>query len=148
MTSNNGEESISYRFLLLQKWLLKKALVQPISAWLCFRDSYLPPPPPPIASFPFVFTEKDYDAISGVLYNLCACDFVLQNGNSFSTILDSSKHRSFILSYPSSLYYSSQVKTYFGSRGINTSSESYGEEIIVLYYSLNKMSWYDTCLYF
>ena len=34
---------------------------------------------PPIAAFPFVFTEKDYDALSSVIYNLYAYDHHLYN---------------------------------------------------------------------
>ena len=30
---------------------------------------------PPIAAFPFVFTEKDYDALSSVIYNLYGRDY-------------------------------------------------------------------------
>ena len=41
--------------------MAKEALVQPISAWL---HPGLEFPPPPIAAFPFVFTKKDYDALS------------------------------------------------------------------------------------
>ena len=72
-TSNNGEENFSYRFLLLLRWLLRKhqfdqlALGPTSGTGIC----------PPIAAFPFVFTEEDYDAPSSVIYNLYgnACEF-------------------------------------------------------------------------
>ena len=48
------------------KVVVKEASAQPISAWPCIRDLNLPPKKP----FPFVFSEKDYDASSCVIYNL------------------------------------------------------------------------------
>ena len=50
------------------KVVVKEALAQPISAWPCTRDLNLPQK----KRVPFVFSEKDYDASSSVIYSLYA----------------------------------------------------------------------------
>ena len=70
MTSNNSEENISYRFLLLLRWLLRKHQFNQLSLGPASGTRICPP----VAALPFVLTEKDYDALSSVIYNLYDTD--------------------------------------------------------------------------